>query len=73
MAFTETKTLTAFLGEGVSAIFTNRISAPAHGYYLDIWWANGERALDYGIEIDLAAAKSLIEALQIIIKESEEN
>lgn len=72
MAFTETKTLTAFLGKGVSATFTNRISAPSHGYYLDIIWANGESGLDYGIEIDLAAAKSLIEALQIVIAESEE-
>ena len=73
MAFIQTQTLTAFLGQGVSATFTNRISAPSHGYYLDIIWANGESGLDYGIEIDLAAAKSLIEALQIIITESEEN
>jgi hypothetical protein len=73
MAFTESKTLTAFLGQGVSATFTNRISAPAHGYYLDIIWANGESGLDYGIEIDATAAASLIEALKIVIAESEQN
>jgi hypothetical protein len=72
MAFTETKTLTAFLGQGVSATFTNRISAPSHGYYLEIIWANGESALDYGIEIDADSARSLIEALKIVIAESEE-
>jgi hypothetical protein len=71
MAFIESKTLTAFLGQGVSATFTNRISAPAHNYYLDIIWANGESGLDYGIEIDATAAASLIEALKIIIAESE--
>jgi hypothetical protein len=71
MAFTQTQTLTAFLGQGVSATFTNRISAPAHGYYLDILWANGESALDYGIEITADNARSLIEALKIVIAESE--
>ena len=71
MAFTQSQTLTAFLGQGVSATLTNRISAPSHGYYLDIIWANGESGLDYGIEIDATAAASLIEALKIVIEESE--
>jgi hypothetical protein len=71
MAIQVEKAIHAFLGQGVSATFTNRISAPAHGYYLDIIWANGESALDYGIEIDATAAASLIEALKIVIEESE--
>jgi hypothetical protein len=71
MGFIQSQTLTAFLGQGVSATLTNRISEPAHGYYLDIIWANGESGLDYGIEIDATAAASLIEALKIVIEESE--
>lgn len=65
------KTIHAFIGQGVSATFTKCLNH-SNGYYLDIIWANGESALDYGIEISADSARSLIEALKIVIAESEE-
>ena len=64
------KTIHAFIGAGVSATFTKRLGYNAD-FNLDIIWANGESALDYGIEIDADSARSHIEALQIVIAESE--
>ena len=66
------KVIHAFIGQGISATFTKCLSH-SNEYNLDILWANGESALDYGIEISADNARSLIEALQIIITESEEN
>lgn len=66
------KTIHAFIGAGISATFTKRLGYNAD-FNLDIIWANGESALDYGIEISAEDARSLIEALQIVIKESEQN
>jgi hypothetical protein len=65
------KSIHAFIGQGISATFTKRLNYPSE-YNLDILWANGESALDYGIEISADDARSLIEALQIVIAESEE-
>lgn len=64
------KTINAFIGQGITATFTKSLTYPSE-YSLDIIWANGESALDYGIEISADSARSLIEALQIVIAESE--
>ena len=66
------KVIHAFIGSGITALFSKRLGYNAD-FTLEIIWANGERGLDYGIEISADSARSLIEALQIIIKESEEN
>jgi hypothetical protein len=64
------KVIHAFIGSGITASFSKRLDATSE-FNLDIIWANGESGLDYGIEIDATAAASLIEALKIIIAESE--
>jgi hypothetical protein len=64
------KVIHAFIGNGITASFSKRLDYNAD-FNLDIIWANGESALDYGIEITADNARSLIEALQIVITESE--
>jgi hypothetical protein len=64
------KVIHAFIGQGVTATLSKRLDTGGE-FNLDILWANGESALDYGIEITADNARSLIEALQIVITESE--
>lgn len=64
------KIIHAFIGNGITATLTRRqdIESP---FYFDILWANGESGLDYGVQIDAKAAASLIEALNLVLAESE--
>ena len=73
MAVQVEKVIHAFIGAGITASFSKLLTSQKTNYNLDILWANGESALEYGIDIDAAAAKQLIEALQIIIEEKEKN
>lgn len=65
------KVIHAFIGQGITATLSKRLDIGGD-FNLDILWANGESALDYGIKISADDARSLIEALQIVIAESEE-
>lgn len=66
------KVIHALIGNGISASFSKLLTSAGTEFTLDIIWANGESALDYGIEISADSARSLIEALKIVIAESEE-
>lgn len=67
MAVQLTKTISAYPGDGITFELTKYERPGLENYNLDILWANGESALDYGIQITIDGAESLIEALQLAI------
>ena len=66
-----TKTISAFTGNGISFDLTRRTDTNCEVYNLDILWADGESALEYGIQLNMDGAQSLIEALQLAIADME--